>query len=112
MYIILENIVVISQTSGGSRHSEVSILWQHHILRADTQLEVLVVVGHPVMDEHGQGVLVVLDLGADGEGFVAEVPETARQLLRDAVILVVVDLAAVVGHGGDVGVVVLVVVVE
>ena len=36
----------------------------------------------------------------------------ARQLLRDAVVLVVVDLAAVVGHGGDVGVVVLVVVVE
>ena len=63
MYFLLEDIVVISQTSGGSRHSEVSILWQHHILRADTQLEILVVVGHAVVDEHGQGVFVVLDLG-------------------------------------------------
>ena len=104
--------MVVGQTSCGSRDSKISILWQDHILRSDTKLKVLVVVGHAIVDQHRQGVLVILDLGSDRKWFVSEVSETSCNLLCDSVILVVVDLAAVIGHCTDVRVVVFVVVVE
>ena len=59
-----------------------------------------------------ENVLVVLDFGLDWEWLVPEVPETSGQLLGGSVVLMVVGLHPVVGHGHHVGVVVLVVVVE
>ena len=64
------------------------------------------------MDEDSESVLVILNLGTDRERLVAEVSETPSQLLSDAIILVVVDLGPVIIHGRDVGVIVLVVIVE
>ena len=60
----LEHIMVVRQTSCGRRNSKVSILWQDNVLRADTHLKVLFVVGHPVVEENSQGVLEVLNLGS------------------------------------------------
>ena len=104
--------MVISQTSSSGRYTKVSILGQDDILRSYTKLEILVIVGHSVVDEDCEGVLVILNLGTDRERLVAEVPETPSQLLSDAVILVVVDLGPVIIHGRDVGVIVLVIIVE
>ena len=104
--------MVISQASSGCGYTKVSVLGQDDILRSHTKLKVLVIVGHSVVDEDCESVLVILDLGTDRERLVAEVPETPGQLLGDTVILVIVDLGPVIVHGGDVGVVVLVVIVE
>ena len=104
--------MVIGQASSGCGYTKISVLRQDDILGSDTKLEILVIVGHSVVDEDCEGVLVILDLGSDREGLVTEVPETPRQLLGDAVILMIVDLGPVIVHGGDVGVVVLVVIVE
>ena len=60
----LEHIMVVRQTSCGRRNSKVSVLWQDNVLRPDTHLKVLVVVRHPVVEENGQGVLEVLNLGS------------------------------------------------
>ena len=104
--------MVISQASSGCGYTKVSVLGQDDILRSHTKLEVLVIVGHSVVDEDCESVLVILDLGTDRERLVAEVPETPGKLLGDAVILVIVDLGPVIVHGRDVGVIVLVVIVE
>ena len=104
--------MVIRQTSSSRGDTEVTILGQDDILRSHTKLEILVIVGHSVVDEDSEGVLVILNLGTDRERLVAEVPETPSQLLSDAVILVIVDLGPVIIHGRDVGVIVLVVIVE
>lgn len=104
--------MVISQTSSSSGYTKVSISGQDNILRSHTKLEILVIVGHSVVDEDSEGVLIILNLGTDREGLVAEIPETPSQLLSDAVILMVVDLGPVIIHGRDVGVIVLVVIVE
>lgn len=104
--------MVISQTSSSSGYTKVSIPGQDDILRSHTKLEILVIVGHSVVDEDSEGVLIILNLGTDREGLVAEIPETPSQLLSDAVILMVVDLGPVIIHGRDVGVIVLVVIVE
>ena len=37
----LEHIVVVGQAAGGRRQAEETVLGQHHILRPDTQLEIL-----------------------------------------------------------------------
>ena len=104
--------MVIRQTSSSRGDTEVTILGQDDILRSHTKLKILVIVGHSVVDEDSEGVLVILNLGTDREGLVAEVPETPSQLLSDAVILVIVDLGPVIIHGRDVRVIVLVVIVE
>ena len=56
----LQDVVIVSESSGGRGHAEVTVLRQHNVLRTHAHLEVLVVVGHPVVEEKGQGVLVVL----------------------------------------------------
>ena len=45
----LVNIVVVSQTSGSSRDTEVTILGQHNVLYPHAQLKVLVTVAHTVV---------------------------------------------------------------
>ena len=64
------------------------------------------------MEHDRQSVHVKFNFGSDWERFVPEVPQTARQLLCRAVFLVVIVLRTVVDHGHDVGIVVLVIVVE
>ena len=104
--------MVIRQTSSSRGDTEVTILGQDDILRSHTKLEILVIVRHSVVDEDSEGVLVILNLGTDRERFVAEVPKTPSQLHSDAVILVIVVLCPVIIHGRNVGVIVLVAIVE
>ena len=104
--------MIIRQTSSSCGHTEVTILGQDDILRSHTKLEILVILVHSVVDEDSEGVLVILNLGTDRDRFVAEVPETPSQLLSDAVILVIVGICPVIIHGRNVGVIVLVVIVE
>ena len=97
-----QHIVVVRQTTGGRRHSEISILWQDHVLGPYAHLKVLVVVGHPIVEENSQGVLEVLDLGPhlkiwcfadileDGthrERFIPEVSQATCQLLGGTIVL-------------------------
>ena len=58
----LEDVVIVSESSGSCGDTEVTVLRQHNVLRPHAHLEVLVVVRHPVVEEQGQGVLVVFDL--------------------------------------------------
>ena len=104
--------MVIGQASSSCGYPKIPVLWQDDILRSDTKLEIFVIVGHAVVYEDCEGVLVILNLGTDREGLVTEIPETPGQLLSDAVILMIVDLGSVIVHSGDVGVVVFVVIVE
>merc|ERR1719234_1475601 len=106
------HIMVVRQTSSGRRNSKVSILWQDNVLRADTHLKVLFVVRHPVVEENCQGVLEVLNLGSHRERLISEVSEATCQLLSGTIVLVVKVFGAIVGHGHDVGIVVLVVIVK
>lgn len=46
--------MVISQTSSGCRHSEVTIGWEVYILSSHTDLIVLVVVSHAIVDHQLQ----------------------------------------------------------
>ena len=59
-----------------------------------------------------QNIPEVFDSGLNGKRLIAEVSETSGKLLSRSVRLVIVNLVSVVEHGHDVGVVVLVVVVE
>ena len=104
--------MIVSKTSSGGRDSEVSVLWQDNILRSDAELEVLLVIGHSIVYEDCQSVLEIFYLGSDRKRLVPEVPETASELLGGAVILMVVHLGSVIDHGGDVGIIMFVVVVK
>ena len=104
--------MIVSKTSSGGRDSEVSVLWQDDILRSDAELEVLLVVGHSIVYEDCQSVLEIFYLGSDRKRLVPEVPETASELLGGAVVLMVVHLGSVIDHGGDVGIIMFVVVVK
>ena len=104
--------MIVSKTSSGGRDSEVSVLWQDDILRSDAELEVLLVIGHSIVYEDCQSVLEIFYLGSDRKRLVPEVPETASELLGGAVILMVVHLGSVIDHGGDIGIIMFVVVVK
>ncbi len=108
----LEDVVVVGQATGRRRDAKVAKGREEDVLRAQTQLVVVLVVGVAAVEHHRQHVLVVLNLGADGKGLVAKVAQAALQLLVDAVGVVVVALRAVIDHRHHVGVVALVVVVE
>ena len=64
------------------------------------------------MYEDCQSVLEIFYLGSDRKRLVPEVPETASELLGGAVVLMVVHLGSVIDHGGDVGIIMFVVVVK
>ena len=104
--------MIVSKTSSGGRDSEVSVLWQDDILRSDAELEVLLVIGHSIVYEDCQSVLEIFYLGSDRKRLVPEVPETASKLLGGAVVLMVVHLGSVIDHGGDIGIIMFVVVVK
>ena len=104
--------MIVSKTSSGGRDSEVSVLWQDDILRSDAELEVLLVIGHSIVYEDCQSVLEIFYLGSDRKRLVPEVPETASELLGGAVVLMVVHLGSVIDHGGDIGIIMFVVVVK
>lgn len=106
------DVVVVGQSTGGGRHPEVAVLRQDDVLGAQTHLVLVRVVVHAAVEEHGQDVVVVLDLGLGRIWFVPEVAQTPGQGLRGAVVVVVEGPLSVVQHGHDVRVVVLVVVVE
>lgn len=108
----VEHIVIIGQAAGGSRNTKVTVLGQLHSIGAQTHLVVIVVVRHAVVDEHSQHIVVVLDAGTRGEWLVTEVPQTAAEQLRRTIVGVIVLLGAIVQHGTDVRIVVLIVVVE
>ena len=104
--------MIVSKTSCGGRDSEVSVLWQDDIFRSDAELEVLLVIGHSIVYEDCQSVLEIFYLGSDRKRLVPEVPETASELLGGAVVLMVVHLGSVIDHGGDIGIIMFVVVVK
>jgi len=108
----VEHIVVIGQATRGGRDAKVSVLGQIHAIRPQTQLVVIVVVGHSIVDEHGEYIVVVLDARPRREGLVAEIAEATAQKLRGSIVGMVIELSAIVKHRTDVGIVVLVVVVE
>lgn len=108
----VEHIVIVGQAAGGCRNTKVTILGQLHSIGAQTHFVVIVVVRHAVVDEHGQHIVVVLDAGTRGEWLVTEIPETAAEQLRRTIVGMIVLLGAVVQHGANVGIVVLIVIVE
>ena len=101
----LEHIVVVRQTSCGRRHSEISVLWQDNVLRPDAHLKVFFVIRHPIVEENGQSVLEVLNLGphlkmwcfplylkkgdTHRERLIPEVPQAPCQLLGGAIVLTI-----------------------
>ena len=109
---LLEYIMVICQASSSCRNSKISILWQHYIFRSHTQFKVFVIVWHAIVYEDRECVLVILNLGSHREWFVPEISETSSNLLSDSIILVIINLASIIGHGWDVGVVVFVVIIK
>ena len=64
--------MVISQASSGCGYTKVSVLGQDDILRSHTKLKVLVIVGHSVVDQDRQNVVIILNLGFHREGFVSK----------------------------------------
>lgn len=108
----VEHIVIVRQSTGCSGHTEITGLREHHILRSEAHFVVLIVVGHSIVEQHRQDVVVVLDFGTRWEWLVAEVSQTARQQLSRTIVGVIELLCTVVQNGRYVRVVVLIVVIE
>lgn len=106
------HIVIVCQSTSGRRNSKVTVLGQDHILRTQTHFVFIRIVVHTAVEEHRQHIVVVLDLGLGRVRLVTEVPEAAGQGLCSAIVIMIKRTRAVVQHGHDVGIVVLVVVVE
>ena len=107
-----ENIVIISQATSGCRDSKVPLLRQNHILSSDTHLEILVVVGHPIVEEDCQSVLEIFNLCFHRERLVPEISQAPGKLLSGPIVLVIKVPGPIIGHGHDIRVVVLVIIVE